>query len=95
MELLAAALAAIARSPGFPEMAHLPTLALKTFAKASPVDRFRVQAKRLLEAIDATVQAVGRRRDGVDFAPKDMDRVEAFIRCARALRSAAPGHLAV
>jgi nucleolar complex protein 2 len=81
MELLAGALALIARNPGYPEMAHLPMLSLKAFAKACPVDRFRSQAKLLLEAIDANARLIGTRRDTVDFAPKDMAKVDEFMRC--------------
>ena len=84
MELLASSLALSARSPAFPELAHLPTLALKRFAKASPVERFRSQAKLLLDALDTNAKFVGARRDAVEFAPKDTDAVAAFLRCSPA-----------
>jgi nucleolar complex protein 2 len=80
MELLAGSLALSARNPGFPELSHLPTLALKRFLKASPVERFRSQATLLLHAVDSNVKLVGQRRDGVDFAPKDIAAVAAFLR---------------
>ena len=81
MELLASAMALQARSPAFPEFAHLPTLALKRFAKASPVEKFRSQAKLLLDAVDTNVKFVGSRRDAVEFAPKDTKEVESFLKC--------------
>lgn len=80
LELLAASLALNARSPAFPELVHLPTLALKRFAKASPVERFRSQARLLLDATAANARLVGLERDEVDFAPKDAEAVAAFLR---------------
>jgi nucleolar complex protein 2 len=82
MELLASALALEARCPAFPELAHLPTLALKRFAKASPVERFRAQAKLLLDAVDTNAKFVGARRDAAEFSPKDTDQIAAFLKCA-------------
>lgn len=82
MELLTSSLALSARSPAFPELAHLPTLALKRFVKASPVERFRSEAKLLLDAIDTNARFVGSHRDAAEFAPKDTAEVSAFLRCA-------------
>jgi nucleolar complex protein 2 len=81
LELLASSLALSARSPAFPELVHLPTLALKRFAKASPVERFRSQARMLLDAVAANARLVGLERDNANFAPKDADAVAAFLRC--------------
>jgi Noc2p family len=83
LELLAGSMALIARNPGYPEMAHLPMLALKSFVKSCPVDRFRSQAKLLLDAMENNARIVGVRRDAVDFAPKDMDKVDEFMRCVQ------------
>jgi nucleolar complex protein 2 len=83
LELLAGSMALIARNPGYPEMAHLPMLALKSFVKSCPVDRFRSQAKLLLDAMENNARVVGVRRDAVDFAPKDMDKVDEFMRCVQ------------
>jgi hypothetical protein len=85
--VLAGSLALSARSPGFPELAHLPSLALRRFIKASPVERFRTHAKLLLGALDENSRFVGLRRDEVDFAPKDIDAVAAFLSCALVLHS--------
>lgn len=86
MELLASSLALSARSPAFPELVHLPMLALKRFAKASPVERFRSQARLLLDAIDTNAKFVGSRRDAANFAPKDADAVAAFLQYAARLQ---------
>jgi Noc2p family len=83
LELLAGSMALISRNPGYPEMAHLPMLALKSFIKSCPVDRFRSPAKLLQDAMETNARVVGVRRDAVDFAPKDMDKVDEFMRCVR------------
>ena len=85
MELLATSLALSARSPAFPELAHLPSLALKRFIKAATVERFRSQARLLLDAISASARVVGMKRDAVEFAPKDTEDVAAFMRCGAVL----------
>ena len=80
MEVLAGALALYARNPAFPELSHLPILSLRKFIKSSPVDKFRSQATLLVHAVDAQAKLVGIERDGVDFAPKDLAAVSAFLR---------------
>lgn len=82
MELLATSLALSARSPAFPELAHLPSLALKRFIKAATVERFRTQARLLLDTIATNARVLGTKRDAVEFAPKDTEAVAAFMRCA-------------
>lgn len=81
MEILAGSLALNARNPGFPELAHLPTVALRRFVKMSNAEKFRSQATLLLHAINANAKFVGIRRDSVDFAPKDANFAESFLRC--------------
>jgi hypothetical protein len=57
LELLAHHLAQWSCSPALPELAHLPVLQLRRFAKVTRVDRFRRAAKSLLEVIDRWVGA--------------------------------------
>jgi hypothetical protein len=52
LELLGHHLAQWSCSPALPELAHLPVLQLRRFAKLTRVDRFRRAAKSLLEVID-------------------------------------------
>lgn len=79
MELLSGSLALSARSPGFPELAHLPTVALRRFVKTTPAERFRSQATLLLHAIDENAKYIGLKRDTVDFAPKDTAAASTFL----------------
>ena len=80
MELLAGNLALWSYNPGFPELVHMPLVALKKFGKVSPVERFRRQAKLLVDSIEANVRFVGHARDTVEFAPKDIKEVSSFLR---------------
>eukprot|EP00892_Ulva_mutabilis_P007512 jgi/Ulvmu1/5132/UM021_0149.1 len=79
MELLASSLALSARSPGFPELSYLPTIALRRFAKITQAERFRSQATLLLHAIQENAIFVGLRRDSIDFAPKDSAAASSFL----------------
>lgn len=85
MELLAGSLALYATNPGFPELVHLPMLTLRRFVKASPVDKFRSQTTLLLHAVDSQAKYVGLQRDGVEFAPKDVEAAASFLSCATPL----------
>ena len=51
-ELLAEHLTQWSYSPAFPELALIPVLNLRRFAKASRVDKFRKAAKGLMDAIE-------------------------------------------
>lgn len=82
LELLAGSLALWARNPGFPELTHLPLIALKRFVKAAPVERFRRQSKLLQDSIEASARVVGAAREAADFAPKDVTQVAEFMQCA-------------
>ena len=89
LELTASHLAQWAGSPGFPELSRPATTRLRAFVKAVRVDRFRVAAKGLLAAIDATAADVAAARaDGVT-APCDGAAVAAFT-AARSDRAATP-----
>jgi nucleolar complex protein 2 len=72
--VLAEHLASHACSVAFPELAHVPLAALRRFAKACPVDRFRRAARQLADAVGRNVAWVGAARDRVDFSPKDLER---------------------
>lgn len=95
MELLAGSLALWAYNPGFPELVHLPLVALKKFVKGSPVERFRRQAKLLVDSVEATVKFVGFARDTVEFAPKDVAAVASFLRWAAPVYPAVPNRFAM
>ena len=85
MELLSGSLALSARNPGFPELSHLPTIALRRFAKTTHAEKFRSQATLLLYVIDENAKFVGLRRDSVDFAPKDTAAAASFLQCVSLL----------
>lgn len=78
-ELLAEHLAQWSFHVAFPELAQLPLTTLKRFVKFSPVDRFRKGAKQLINAIERNIEMVGRARDRVDFAPKDLQAAKVFL----------------
>jgi nucleolar complex protein 2 len=79
LELLADHLRQWALSIAFPELAHLPLLALRGYAKASPVERFRRHAKSLADALSRNTAWVGAARDGVAYAPHDLGAVAGFL----------------
>ena len=62
----------------FPELAYTTIVALKHFASASPVERFRKQVRALVAALEQNTTWVMQRRSNVDFAPKDLEQVSAF-----------------
>ena len=62
----------------FPELAYTTVVALKHFASASPVERFRKQVRALVAALEQNSAWVMQRRSNVDFAPKDLEDVDAF-----------------
>ena len=84
MEALAEHLHQNAYSPAFPELAHIPMRELKKFTKHVTVTRFRKAARAVIEAAERTSDWVIRKRDSVDFAPKDLAKVENFLRDEKA-----------
>ena len=79
LQLLAAHLNQWAYSPGFPELAHVPSRDLRRFCKATQVTRFRKAARAVVDAAERNADWIARKRDHVDFAPKDFDRARAFL----------------
>jgi nucleolar complex protein 2 len=79
-ELLTDHLSQWACSVAFPELSHMSLLQLRRFAKTSTVERFRRTTKQLVDAIDRNAKWVGVQRDRVDFSPKDVARVNEFLR---------------
>jgi hypothetical protein len=79
LELLADHLRQWALSIAFPELAHLPFLALRGYAKASPVERFRRHSKSLADAVARNTTWVGAARDAVAYAPHDLGAVAGFL----------------
>ncbi|MCO5547204.1 hypothetical protein L7F22_000649 [Adiantum nelumboides] len=66
-------------SVAFPELALVPVLGLRRFVKATKVDRFGRQVKQLVDHIEQNIEYVGRKRDGVNFSPKDSQLVTSFL----------------
>ena len=77
-ELLTQHTAQFACHIAFPELAYTSTVALKHFASATPVDRFRKQVRALVHVLEQNTVWIMQRRSNVDFAPKDGDQVDAF-----------------
>ena len=94
MEALSEHLHQNAYSPAFPELAHIPMRELKKFCKTVNVTRFRKAARAVIEATERTSDWVIRKRDNVDFAPKDLDKVDAFLRDEKAEGKAPVSRLA-
>lgn len=94
MEALAEHLHQNAYSPAFPELAHIPTRELKKFCKTVSVTRFRKAARAVIEAAERTSDWVIRKRDAVDFAPKDLAKVSNFLAAEKAESKAPISRLA-
>tara|TARA_Y100001954_G_scaffold227892_1_gene271505 strand:+ start:274 stop:2619 length:2346 start_codon:yes stop_codon:yes gene_type:complete len=94
MEALAEHLHQNAYSPAFPELAHIPTRELKKFCKTVSVTRFKKAAKAVIDAAERTSDWMIRKRDNVDFAPKDLDKVANFLAAERAEGKAPMSRLA-
>ena len=94
MEALAEHLHQNAYSPAFPELAHIPTRELKKFSKTVSVTRFKKAARAVIDAAERTSDWIIRKRDNVDFAPKDLDKVANFLAVERAEGKAPMSRLA-
>jgi hypothetical protein len=79
LELLTEHLAQWATSISFPELSHLPCVVLRGFIKGCAVERFRRQAKQLVDALERNATYVGNARDGVTFAPQDLAAAATFL----------------
>jgi hypothetical protein len=88
MQLLAEHLCQWAYSPGFPELAHVPARDLRKFAKSTQVTRFRKAARAVVDAAERNADWINRKRDGVDFAPKDAEQVRSFLSAERDAKKA-------
>ncbi|KAK3260781.1 hypothetical protein CYMTET_30281 [Cymbomonas tetramitiformis] len=66
-------------SPSFPELTHVPIVALRAFVKKTSVDRFRKQAKSLVEVVERHSDWVVGKRNTVDFAPRDTMAIGSFM----------------
>ena len=88
LQLLAAHLNQWAYSPAFPELAHVPSRDLRRFCKATQVTRFRKAARAVVDAAERNADWIVRKRDNVDFAPKDFDRARAFLADEREAKKA-------
>ena len=80
LEQLGAHLAQWSCHVAFPELAHLPLVQLRGFAKSCKVERFRTASCALADAIQRNAAWVAQRRDAVDFSPKDASQVAGFLR---------------
>ena len=88
LQLLAAHLNQWAYSPGFPELAHVPSRDLRRFCKATQVTRFRKAARAVVDAAERNADWIARKRDNVNFAPKDFERARAFLADEREAKKA-------
>ena len=88
LQLLAAHLNQWAYSPAFPELAHVPSRDLRRFCKATQVTRFRKAARAVVDAAERNADWIARKRDNVDFAPKDFARARAFLADEREAKKA-------
>ncbi len=79
IELLAEHLSQWSCSIAFPELAHLPLLHLRKFAKQCKVERFRTSSRALADALERNMAFVTQRRQQVDFSPKDTAQVNSFL----------------
>lgn len=79
LELLTEHLAQWATSISFPELSHLPCVVLRGFIKGCAVERFRRQAKQLVDALERNATYVGNARDSVSFAPQDLAAAATFL----------------
>ena len=79
LQLLTEHLNQWAYSPSFPELAHVPSRDLRRFCKATQVTRFRKAARAVVDAAERNADWIARKRDNVDFAPKDAERVKSFL----------------
>ena len=80
LEQLGAHLAQWSCHVAFPELAHLPLVQLRGFAKSCKVERFRTASCALADAIQRNAAWVAQGRDAVDFSPKDASQVAGFLR---------------
>lgn len=78
-ELLAEHLGQWGCNIAFPELAHLPLLHLRKFAKQCKVERFRTSTRALADALERNAAFVAQKRQQVDFSPKDTAQVNAFL----------------
>ena len=88
LQLLTAHLNQWAYSPGFPELAHVPSRDLRRFCKATQVTRFRKAARAVVDAAERNADWIARKRDSVDFAPKDFEKARNFLRNEREAKKA-------
>ena len=80
LQLLTEHLNQWAYSPGFPELAHVPSRDLRRFCKQTQVQRFRKAARAVVDAAERNADWIARKRDSVDFAPKDFEKTKNFLR---------------
>ena len=80
LELLANHMGQWACCVAYPELAHIPMLQLRRFAKKTTVARFSSAARALVSALEANLGFVEERRKACDFAPKDTGLVQAFLK---------------
>lgn len=88
LELLAEHLAQWSCSIAFPELAHLPLLHLRKFAKQCKVERFRTSSRALADALERNTAWVSQKRQQVDFSPKDAAQVNTFLQAEAAANQA-------
>jgi len=79
VDLLGEHLSQWSRHISFPELSHLTVVSLRRFTKVNQVDKFRKPVRGLIDATERNIAFVGRARDQVEFSPKDLSEVAAFL----------------
>ncbi|KDD74984.1 hypothetical protein H632_c945p0, partial [Helicosporidium sp. ATCC 50920] len=88
IELLAVHLSHWACSVAFPEVSHLPLVALRKFSRGCRHERLRKLARLVADALARNAAYVARARDRLECSPKDAAAVDAFLAREKAARQA-------
>ena len=83
LELLGDFFQVFSCSIAFPEMLHPAAVQLRQYAKGCKTPQWRQACRSLLAECDRNAQRVRSRRSKVNFSPKDVDQVRAFMRAER------------
>lgn len=80
VDALSAWLAAAGRHVAFPELARLPITSLRRFARGQVPEQVRRAARTLADGAERNATWVAQARERADFAPRDAERVAAFLK---------------
>ncbi|GMH33310.1 hypothetical protein BSKO_01144 [Bryopsis sp. KO-2023] len=77
-ELLSRHLAQWSHSIAFPEQTYWICFHLRKFSRSAGMERYRKLARQVIVAAEQSAENIQRRRDVVDFSPKDLQKIDAF-----------------